>query len=390
MTEPTDDTIDDDNNDARADDDETDGHDDINVDTDEHGADDDKLNPKTKSHKDDIAHHPHDGLVKRIFSDPKTAAVELRQVLPAKLCERLDWDSLHVESSSFIDPKLKPRHSDILYTIAIAGSTRRISLYTVLEHQSSPDAKMAARFIIYIGRLYERYIRLHENSTTVPMVIPILLYQGPSGWTLPRCLSESLDVPPDLLELFPSPIELTFAVDDLEQSLLGEEVTRDQLARDRHLAQAEMARTMLWLYKHPEASTGARAAALGILLEFITETWGPNAIQPFVTYLLSAFPNQTPIRAIIEGSLNPEARHMYMTIRDELIAQGRADGKADGKAEGKAEGMGQMLARLLDTRGLALTDQLRKRIAHCKDEALLQRWFDRAVTATTLTEVFDD
>ncbi|MEM9460747.1 MAG: Rpn family recombination-promoting nuclease/putative transposase [Myxococcota bacterium] len=368
MTEPHDDTMDGDDSDG-------------------------KVNGKAGSQEDDeydIAHHPHDGLVKRIFTDPKTAAAELRQVLPATLCERLDWDSLHVESSSFIDPKLKPRHSDILYTIAIVGSTRRISLYTVLEHQSSPDAKMAARFIIYIGRLYERYIRQHEDSATVPMVIPILLYQGPSGWTLPRRLSEALDVPPELLEIYPSPIELTFAVDDLEQSLLGEEVTRDQLARDRYLAQAEMARTMLWLYKNPEASTGARAAALGILLEFITETWGVDAVQPFLTYLLSAFPNPTPIRAIIEGSLNAETRHMYMTIRDELIAQGRADGMADGMAKGMAKGIAQMLARLLDTRGLALTDELRQRIARCKDEAVLQRWFDRAVTAATLAEVFDD
>ena len=389
MTEPNDNTLDGDDSSAHADDEAIRSDD-----------DDDTVNSKTHSRDDgyDVAHHPHDGLVKRIFTDPNTAAVELRLVLPPTLCERLDWDSLHVESSSFIDPELKPRHSDILYTIAIAGSTRRISLYTVLEHQSSPDAKMAARFIIYVGRLYERYIRKHKESTTVPMVIPILLYQGPSGWTLPRRLSEALDVPPDLLEHFPSPIELTFAIDDLEQSLLGEEVTRDQLVRDRYLAQAEMARTMLWLYKNPQATTGARAAALGVLLEFITETWGPDAVQPFLTYLLSAFPKQTPIRAIIEGSLNPETRHMYMTIRDELIAQGRADGmadgiakgRADGMAKGRAEGMAQMLIRLLDTRGLALTDELRKRIAHCKDQAVLQRWFDRAVTATALTEVFDD
>ncbi|MEM9462302.1 MAG: Rpn family recombination-promoting nuclease/putative transposase, partial [Myxococcota bacterium] len=257
-------------------------------------------NGDSSDDKADIAHHPHDGLVKRIFGDPQTAAVELRKVLPAALCERLDWDILHVESSSFIDPKLKPRHSDILYTIAIVGSERRISLYTVLEHQSKPDAKMAARFIVYVGRLYERYIRQHKDSTTVPLVVPVLLYQGPTGWTLPRRLSESLDAPPELLEIFPSPVELVFAVDDLEESVLGQQVTRDMLVRDRHLAQAEMARTMLWLYHHPEASTGERAAALGLLLEFIAETWGPDAVRPFLTYLLSAFPTQTPIRAIIE------------------------------------------------------------------------------------------
>lgn len=46
-----------------------------------------------------------------------------------------------------------------------------------------------------------------RTSATVPMVVTILLYQGPTGWILPRRLSESLDVPPELLAVFPSPVE---------------------------------------------------------------------------------------------------------------------------------------------------------------------------------------
>ena len=341
--------------------------------------------PKRDDDKE-IAHHPHDGLIKRTFTNPEVAAVELRQVLPATLCARLDWHSLEVASTSFIDPKLDPRDSDILYSIALRDSKRRVSIYVALEHQSTPDAKMAARFLVYIGRLYERYIREHNKSTTVPMVIPVLLYQGPTGWVLPRRLSESLDVPPELLEVFPSPIELIFAVDDLQESVVGPQVTRDLLARDRGLAQAEMARTLLWLYVHQDASTGERAAALGRLLAFIAEAHGPDEVRPFLTYLLSAFPQETPIRAIIEGSLNPETRHMYTTMRDELITEGITKGRTDGETKG----MARMLVRLLDTRGLPLTDELRRHVDDCKDNTLLQRWFDRAVTATTLAEVFDD
>lgn len=59
-------------------------------------------------------------------------------------------------------------------------------------------------------------------------------------------------------------------------------------------------------------------------------------------------------------------------------------------AEGMTKGMGQMLVQLLDSRGLVLTHALRERIASCKDELLLQQWFQRAITATTLTEIFDD
>ncbi|MEM9455150.1 MAG: hypothetical protein AAGF11_13295, partial [Myxococcota bacterium] len=95
-------------------------------------------------------------------------------------------------------------------------------------------------------------------------------------------------------------------------------------------------------------------------------------------------------RAIIERSLNPETRHLYTTIRDELIAEGVLKGRADGLTDGRVEGMAKMLEQLLDSRELELTDELRDRIAGCKDESLLQRWFQRAITAKTLTEVFDD
>jgi hypothetical protein len=81
---------------------------------------------------------------------------------------------------------------------------------------------------------------------------------------------------------------------------------------------------------------------------------------------------------------------LYTTIRDELIAEGIAKGIAKGENKGIAKAMVQMLEELLDSRGLVLTDELRGRLAGCKDESLIRRWFKRAITASTLTEVFDD
>ncbi|MCA9656517.1 MAG: Rpn family recombination-promoting nuclease/putative transposase [Myxococcales bacterium] len=336
----------------------------------------------TKRKSDDVvAHNPHDGLVKRIFTNPEAAAAELRQVLPAALTSRLDWKTLRVEPSSFIDPELEHRTSDILYSIALSGSTRRISIYVVLEHQSTPDPVMAARFVVYVGRLYERYLSEHKGTKKVPLVAPVLLYQGPKGWTMPQRLSEMLDVPPELLEAFPSPVELAFAVDDLGESVLGDQVTHDQLVRNRGLALAEMARTMLWLYHHPEATDGERAALLGVLGNVVAETWGAKAVKPFLTYFLSVFGPESPVRGILLESASKETRQMYATIRDELLAKGRAEGHAR---------IVRVLERLMDNRGLTLTDELRERVATCEDEDLLQRWFDRAVRASSLTEIFDD
>ena len=48
-----------------------------------------------------------------------------------------------------------------------------------------------------------------------------------------------------------------------------------------------------------------------------------------------------------------------------------------------------MLLRLLDKRGLVLTDPLRERVLACTDEAQLQEWFDRALTAGQVDEIFE-
>ncbi|NLU66612.1 hypothetical protein HCC30_04925 [Streptomyces sp. HNM0574] len=46
------------------------------------------------------------------------------------------------------------------------------------------------------------------------------------------------------------------------------------------------------------------------------------------------------------------------------------------------------LLAVLEARQIPLPDAERKRITSCRDSAALDRWFRRALTATTLDEVF--
>jgi hypothetical protein len=72
--------------------------------------------------------------------------------------------------------------------------------------------------------------------------------------------------------------------------------------------------------------------------------------------------------------------------RDDFI-----DGLLDrGRAEGRAEGEAQMLLRILAARGFALPDDIRERVTGCTDLAQLESWGERAVTASSVTEIFGD
>ncbi|MGW4849274.1 hypothetical protein [Nocardia brasiliensis] len=79
---------------------------------------------------------------------------------------------------------------------------------------------------------------------------------------------------------------------------------------------------------------------------------------------------------------------------NDLRAQGEVRGEAKGEArgliKGEAKGRAEYIVRTLDQRGIPLSDTDRNRILTCLDFEVLDRWFDRSFSATTVDEVFTD
>jgi hypothetical protein len=50
---------------------------------------------------------------------------------------------------------------------------------------------------------------------------------------------------------------------------------------------------------------------------------------------------------------------------------------------------GALVDRVLERRGLPVTDDDRARISYCDEVATLERWLDLAVTAARASELFD-
>jgi hypothetical protein len=96
------------------------------------------------------------------------------------------------------------------------------------------------------------------------------------------------------------------------------------------------------------------------------------------------------IRAVIPGAARDALEELMRTvIKDPFLDGFIAEGRAKGKAEGKAEGEARILLRYLRTR-FTVPATLNDQVMACADTAQLEAWFDRAVKATTLEEVFAD
>jgi hypothetical protein len=68
-----------------------------------------------------------------------------------------------------------------------------------------------------------------------------------------------------------------------------------------------------------------------------------------------------------------------MTVGEELIEQGRQKGILEGRAES--------VLRILIARGVRVDENTRELILTCRDPARLDQWFDRALTATNVSDV---
>ena len=74
---------------------------------------------------------------------------------------------------------------------------------------------------------------------------------------------------------------------------------------------------------------------------------------------------------------------MKTVLKDAFIDGWIEEGLKEGLKEGRAE----MLLELLETR-FGMPDDIRKRVGKCTDETQVKAWFKRAISASSLDEVF--
>ncbi|MGW4734073.1 hypothetical protein ACWEQC_33730 [Streptomyces shenzhenensis] len=78
------------------------------------------------------------------------------------------------------------------------------------------------------------------------------------------------------------------------------------------------------------------------------------------------------------------------TVFEEAFLDGQTEGQAAGLAEGRAQGEAKGVLRILEVRGLPLSDDVREHITSCTDLARLDDWLDRAGTVERAEDLFSE
>ncbi len=165
---------------------------------------------------------PHDALVKKVMENPITASEFLDEYLPDYFKELIDLSTIKVEKESYVDESLKKKLSDIVYSFT-TNDNKQAFAYCLLEHQSQPDHWISLRLWQYTLLLIDRH-KTEKNK--IPIVFPLILYNGSKKYSAPR----------NIWQLFDNPELAKKALNDDNSVIDLQSMSNDDINYEKHLS----------------------------------------------------------------------------------------------------------------------------------------------------------
>lgn len=287
----------------------------------------------------------------------------------------LEIDGVSPLDGTFVDDDLTQRQTDLVLRARLAG--RDVIVYVLIEHQSTVDPLMAIRMLRYQLRIWDRYVRQHRGTTTVPAILPAVIYQGHRPWTAPTDIREVLDLDPETTaELSEQLPRVPYRLDDLAQLDIN-------ALRQRPLTTP--LRVMLLLLSrapnHPNL-LGFLATLSDDFVEVAAEPHGDRHLLAAFTYIVNVSDISTEQLHPFANRLGPVAQEALMTTAEKLRAEGRAQGEALGRTQGEAS---LLLEQLTVRFGPQPADV--QSLVRAASSRQLHTWARRILTATSVDDV---
>ncbi|MFN9606149.1 MAG: Rpn family recombination-promoting nuclease/putative transposase [Planctomycetota bacterium] len=265
---------------------------------------------------------PHNNLFHYAFSHATAVRSLLETHLPTNITGILDLSTLTLQKDSFIDPRLRESHADLLYSVQMLrqGESQGDALvYILLEHKSQSDELTCFQLLRYIVRIWEQ--RQRDGQPLCP-VVPLVIYHGETAWSATRSVEELKGVPQELLDCS---VRFSFPLLDLGQ-VPDESLSTDpflqsilnllKYGRRRDLAD-RLERIFQWLLEH--GATKFRKEHLDAIVVYIMATSVALPMETLTMTVQKIFPTQ-----IEPGS-----------IADQLLKKGREEGREEGELFGR-------------------------------------------------------
>ncbi|WP_405615494.1 hypothetical protein [Streptomyces sp. NBC_00076] len=224
------------------------------------------------------------------------------------------------------------------------------SFLLAVESQGKKDPDKPASWAYYLSYLHTKYkipplllVVCQDRATAEWAVRPVPI--GPAQW--PALVLRPLVAGPHNLPVITDPDE----------------------------ARADLALTALSAIAH------AKEPAVDGILKALTAALrdAPQAVaDPIVEFTAQGIGNNRRAAELWRNLVAVDLSFYKSWLSEEIRDEGRAQGRAED------------ILRILDRRGLDVSDADRERITSCGDLDTLGRWLDRAITTPSTEEIFDE
>jgi predicted transposase/invertase (TIGR01784 family) len=306
----------------------------------------------------------HDAFFKQALSDPMLADTFLREHLPPEVAALLGPEPPEPMPGSFVDEELRQHHSDLLFRVRLTDSGGAFA-YVLIEHKSSRDPGARLQLLRYVVRVLTQWYERNNKQLPLPPVLPLLVHQGPKGWSASCEFAELFGAAPEALRPYlPSFRHALVDLSSLDDHALSAKVRlRAFLKALKYRTRRDINERIVFVLAEAPLLAGKDLSAILIYLETRPTRLRNTVVQKALEQLL-------PERK--ERILGPITEPYYKK----------------GLAEGEARGEAKVLARLLQRRFGEVPASFQERIFGA-DVGAIEAWLERAFDAPDLQAVFE-
>ncbi len=264
-------------------------------------------------------HQPHDAFFRRSLSHIAVAKDFLKAHISSALAERINWKTLRSTDKSFVKEVLKQLHSDVVYQCQLDGKSAYI--YTLIEHQSTPDPQLPFRILQYNVALMEAH--LAQDNTHLPAIINLCLYSGKkTPYPYSTDLYDIFEDPNLAREVMFKPLQL-IDLNCYSEETLSQHGQADLL--EILLKHSQERAFIHWIKQHPE-----------LIRRLLERIYGESGI----IYILGVDQHDSAEKIIDTIlAIAPNKKETIMTAAQQLHQQGIQQGMQQGMQKGMEEGM---------------------------------------------------
>ncbi len=174
--------------------------------------------------KHDIAH-------KEFYSHPENVKDLIQGFVALDCVSEFDFDTLERDNDSFVEKEKNERHDDIIWRLK--WRDRWVYVYILIEFQHKVDKAMPVRIMSYVSLLYLNLLNNKKlnygKRKKLPVVLPIVLYNGQRKWTAKRNIQDMVEKATDEMAMYVPKLSYYF-IDEIHPEANEKDSVLDGLA----------------------------------------------------------------------------------------------------------------------------------------------------------------